>query len=372
MKIGILTYHKACNCGALIQAWALHKVLTRMGHDVSFPSCIKTGVPIFRWQFNRHRRGVFAIIDFIASCRNTLRTALYNGYLRARLAPFKRHYIAECACRAEDLAERYDLLIVGSDQVWNPKCAVPQNYQLYIGNLPCGEVPMIGYAVSCGDGNLDEQTRRELSSAAEHLYSISFREASLGTQLGIANPLVVCDPSLLLDKSDYDELASRKRMVKGEYLFAYCASQTPRLLWKIVDIGKKLGLRVVIAQIYSHWFWNKNLPSNSCVGLTPGEMVSYLRHAKYVVSSSFHGTAVAIANGVRFIHLDSNPEQQSSRAGQLLEHVGLRSRLCHSDGDMDELVNTLKAPYSVDLSKWRRKSLEFLESSLEGLTHKVN
>ena len=36
MKIGILTYHRSNNYGALLQAIALRKVLADMGHEVSF------------------------------------------------------------------------------------------------------------------------------------------------------------------------------------------------------------------------------------------------------------------------------------------------------------------------------------------------
>ena len=36
MKIGILTYHRSHNYGALLQAIALRKVLADMGNDVTF------------------------------------------------------------------------------------------------------------------------------------------------------------------------------------------------------------------------------------------------------------------------------------------------------------------------------------------------
>lgn len=36
MKIGILTYHRAENYGALLQAYGLKTYLSSLGHDVSF------------------------------------------------------------------------------------------------------------------------------------------------------------------------------------------------------------------------------------------------------------------------------------------------------------------------------------------------
>jgi hypothetical protein len=259
MRIGILTYHKACNSGALIQAWALQKVLSGMGHEVSFPSCIETGVPIFKWRFARNHR--FYIIDLIASCRNFLRTMVYNGYLRFRNRDLRRRYIRETACSANELSSKFDLLVVGSDQVWNPRCAVPSNYQLYIGHISGSAVSMVGYAVSGGDNLLDENTRKELQNAYDKFKAVSFREITLGEQLGVKMPIVALDPSLLLSKGMYEEIESKTLdgKMKGDYLFAYSATQNPKVLWKIKELGAKLGVRVVIAQIYAHWFWNRNI-----------------------------------------------------------------------------------------------------------------
>ena len=38
MKIGILTFHRAHNYGAMLQAYALHKLLAKRGHNVEFIS----------------------------------------------------------------------------------------------------------------------------------------------------------------------------------------------------------------------------------------------------------------------------------------------------------------------------------------------
>jgi len=36
MRIGIITYHRAHNFGAVLQAYALYKVLKNQGYDVRF------------------------------------------------------------------------------------------------------------------------------------------------------------------------------------------------------------------------------------------------------------------------------------------------------------------------------------------------
>ena len=35
MRIGIVTFHRAVNYGAVLQTWALYKFLADLGHDVN-------------------------------------------------------------------------------------------------------------------------------------------------------------------------------------------------------------------------------------------------------------------------------------------------------------------------------------------------
>lgn len=336
-----------------------------MGHDVSFPSCIRTGVPILKWRFVHSHK--FFLFGFVASCGSFFKTMVYNGYLRARNHSFKMRHIIEKPCMANELASKYDLLIAGSDQVWNSKCAVPVNYQLYIGNIPDGQVPMVGYAVSGGDGPLDGKTKDELLGAYRRFRAVSFRERTLGEQLGIEKPVVTLDPSLVLSKADYDEIEDKSRPIKGDYLFAYSATQDPKVLMKIKELGNALGVRVVMAQIYSHWFWNKGLPHNDCIGLTPGEMVHHIRHAKYVVSASFHGTAVSIANGARFIHISGRVKPYEGRAFSLLESLGVADRMADVETDVKEMVDVLQRGYSCDIATKKDESLSFLRNAISGI-----
>ena len=60
MRIAILTFHRAYNCGAMLQAWALKTVLERMGHVVEFPICNHVG-ETRRWLYdwvNKEKHGI--------------------------------------------------------------------------------------------------------------------------------------------------------------------------------------------------------------------------------------------------------------------------------------------------------------------------
>ena len=107
-KIGILTFAKGDNYGAVLQAYALAEVLRRMGYGVEFF--------YLTWTTWRHDLAAFVTP------------------LSRRFESFRREYICtfskECHTK-EDLAQAskgLDCCIVGSDQIWNPAITTPVSY----------------------------------------------------------------------------------------------------------------------------------------------------------------------------------------------------------------------------------------------------
>ena len=73
MKIGILTYHRSHNYGALLQAIALRKVLADMGHQVTYivywPNYQQHRDLLFSWKWMiKTQKGIFGKIRYIKNC----------------------------------------------------------------------------------------------------------------------------------------------------------------------------------------------------------------------------------------------------------------------------------------------------------------
>ena len=88
MKIGILTFHRAHNYGAVLQCYALQEILKRMGHQVYV---IDYRQP---WIEDFYR---FISMDMIISCRNLSEVSAYlkrnlKKFLRS---PFRRLYFRQ-------------------------------------------------------------------------------------------------------------------------------------------------------------------------------------------------------------------------------------------------------------------------------------
>ena len=72
MKIGILTYHRSHNYGALLQGIALKEVLVRLGHQVTFidywPAYHRHIYALFSFHWMMARKGIRAKISYLKNC----------------------------------------------------------------------------------------------------------------------------------------------------------------------------------------------------------------------------------------------------------------------------------------------------------------
>ena len=116
MKIGILTYHRSHNYGALLQAIALRKVLSDMGNEVFFidywPNYHRHMYALFsvKWLINRPGRKskLLYIKDCLLHCSvRKQRKQNFDLFISHFILP----YISSCD-------DSYDVIVHGSDQIW--------------------------------------------------------------------------------------------------------------------------------------------------------------------------------------------------------------------------------------------------------------
>lgn len=375
MRIAILTFHRAYNCGAMLQAWALGTILTRMGHIVEFPICNRVGESA-RFEHPRTwRQGIWLFVRSVCyrMCRNLLSLG-FADIQRARYRRFRTTFLHECACLPKDFPSRYDCVIVGSDQVWNP--AITNSWLgLFLGEtIPCA-VPMIAYAASYGDSPLTPKMLYRVAHAAKNRFSVvSVREITAARQLaevGVALAPVVADPTLLLTARDYEAIRAPFR-TRGKVLYAYVLEVSHALVVNIQALARKLGARPIITQAYAFTCLGK--PRNITYGLSPDRLVAYVAQADYTFMASFHGTVFSILFRKPFLswRSEENPDYPS-RPGLLLRDLGLQDRLLTPARglSLDEQADLLATPipdtvYEERLPRLRREGLAFLNAALAG------
>ena len=98
----------------------------------------------------------------------------------------------------------------------------------------------------------------------------------------------------------------------------------------------------------------------------PGDFLSLMYYADYVMTNSFHGTAFSINLNKQFsVYL---PSSFGTRIVSILDLCGLGGRLLEpaeiiSDGKMDETIDYMSV--NVVLDEERRKAHTFLEQALK-------
>lgn len=370
MRIALLTYHRAYNCGAMLQAWALKMVLARMGHDVRIPACNSVGeVPLLKPMPNNGCRGLRWARTILGWLWLNFHLVLTMAVSFRRHRVFRKRFLADEKVYPKDFADHYDLVIVGSDQVWSERHS-KQDGTLFFGESIPKELPIITYATSYGDKFLPDEYVPRVVRAANRCRAIAIREDLIRDQLQdqVKVPMVrVLDPTLLLTSQDYAEIVSND-VPGGDYLYAYVLWATPFVMRVIGELAKRLHIRAIITPVYQRTRW-WHCPSGLTFGISPDRMVGYIKNAKYVITSSFHGTAFSIIYKKPFLSLRELENGMDGRAKTLLEEIGEVKRLANPEFDISTMQASLVAPLDTaeidaKLDRLRAASLAWLEKNV--------
>ena len=366
MRIAIVTFHRAYNCGAMLQSWALKTVLERMGHTVEFPVCNHVGEEK-RWQYdliNREKRGVQALRSFLGRFLLNALSVPNEDILRSRYRRFREAHLPERACAPYDFGKYYDLVVIGSDQVWSVKHTVSEAPLFFAENIPdC--VQKITYAASYGDKPLDDDTIRRVATSLHRFSHISVREPLAQKQLsGLTSRKidVTLDPTLLLTAKDYDEVAYKGNVIREPYLFMYTLSTAPFFVNTAKQLADRLGVKCVIAPCYQYSRFGA--AKGLTYGISPDRLVGLARGAKYVLAGSVHSTVMGLMFNKRFLSLRAQIDEYESRPAALLNRLGCENRLVNPTTSMDEMELLLKCEVhrsAYDLLEVKRnESLKWL------------
>lgn len=360
MKIGIITFHYARNYGAVLQCYALQKVLLSAGHDVTVidyrPSSVAGGYKVF----DIRRFWGATPAKFLRKTRKELRVI---GSRRRRYQAFENFVGSELRLSRtvrgisamENISRDYDMLIVGSDQVWNTKVTKGIDPIYWGGFKRLDKTGLISYAASMEDG-LCHETVDAIQRFLPSFKAISVRENCLANTLdGILKSVgteTVVDPTLLLDASEWNTLA-QEPVISEPYLFFYQVRKSEEAYQLAKRLASDKGLKLVVLSAKPEL---ENSLEVQCA--SPSDFVSLFRHASYVVTTSFHGTVFSLIYGKPFWCVDVN-DGKGSRQMDLLTRLGLSDRVI-SD------VSAIK-DMDIDWDDVHEKMTDMTEMSFEYL-----
>lgn len=333
--VGIVTHPLLWNYGGLLQNFALHQTLKKLGYK---PITLNYVLP------------KLSIVKYF---RFLLKTCLL--FFTSRRRPFvKRKNFYSRLCFFEDFFKKWivktkpfcqyslnllneyniECILVGSDQVWRPQ-RFPPIHDMYL-NFCKNEsnLKRIAYAASFGVDNWEYTPMQSEVCArlVKKFDAVSVREETgvklCKDHLGV-DATWVLDPTLLLNKEDYSAVCADIPNKSKRYLAAYILDMNDNIHNLCETIAAEKNL---IPMFFS---------SGQNASLTVPEWLAMFRDASYVVTDSFHGTVFSIIFGKKFKCLD-NKSRGSARFDSLLK--------LYESGKLNEMRE-----FSLN---WLKKALE--------------
>jgi len=317
MKICTITCQNATNHGARLQCYALAHWLQKQGHEVEvidYRPAYSLDASLCFWPGMSLKNWVKFFLYYPSRKRNIERRKFFDAFSRKYIPLTKQVY------HSIDDLRRYppaaDLYIAGSDQIWNttfPNGTDPA-YYLDFGSV---DKRRESFAASFATERLKPGTELFVKDNLQRFDKITIREQSalkILESLGVAGSLQE-DPVFLLSTSEWDEIADGTGA--GEkYVLVYDFYLGEDIKKEAQKVAKEQGLK-----IYSICHLNLKYADKNFIFAGPETFVSLVKHASYVISNSFHGTAFAMIYGVPFRVLD-RPDGLNIRMHDLLERHG--------------------------------------------------
>ena len=344
MKVGILTFHRAHNYGALLQCFAMQQVLKSMGHDVSV---IDYRQPYIEKMYGIKLRRVLKIIFSLSEIKKYLRS-------KYKYKSFFRKFNLSKRCDAKHIPESYDAYVIGSDQLWSLDCTngIDPVYTGFFHHKPFSRI--VGYAISVNQKSLKIISNEKLKEILENFHTVSFREMFVVDEVLNRTGKKVCqtiDPTLLTDASLWQPLLNSGFMHKN-YVLLYEVrkplNDEHALRKKAERMAEKNNMEVL------------DLAQND---FSVSDFVTAFANAECVVTSSFHACAFALIFQkplCAFLLHDGNDD----RYRDLLAIVGASSFLCELNNEIVDFPMCDYKRIQHKLNIIRNESVDYLERAL--------
>ena len=173
---------------------------------------------------------------------------------------------------------------------------------------------------------------------------------------------IVADPVLLLNKTDWEEIADRPARER-KYIFVYATHLSQTIKDFIGRLQRETGYEVV----YSAFGPKQAIKLRMTKVQSPEEWLGQLIGAEYVITNSFHATAFSVLFHKKFFTVVSGEKSGgiNVRMYDFLNSMSLSDRLfndCPADIPMGE-PDFMSADETI--ARLRADSVAFLQRNLE-------
>jgi len=362
LRVGIITFHRAINYGALLQTYALQEAFKKMGCECNIIDYRSAAIESGHKELK------------LADCRNWQdlgRFIFYSKYHNDKFKKFRNFsaahlnlshpYYSIVELRKE--TSEYDRFICGSDQVWN--CKITNFDKSYFLDFCEDILKKNSYAASFGFNSIPAEYIEYYKALLKNFNYIAVREwqgNAIINALIERNAEVVLDPTMLITKSEWESIARDYKKVKNYILVYGFGRLTATMKIFLEELVAQTGCKIV------HISYSLLKPIKATYEKTvgPTEFLGLFKNARYVVTNSFHGTCFSIIFNKDFF-LEMLPVAQgvNSRLENILDVFDLRTRQIER-GTNDHIKEAIDYDHvNAILHKERQKSLAYLQKVIQ-------
>jgi hypothetical protein len=375
-KIGILTITDYVNYGNRLQNYAAQELLKSLGFEVE--SIVNVTIPEIEtglaFTIKRLKNAlklspatlVKKTVEKLDERKNHEKYLAGQRAKEKSFREFSEKYVSETDFVVSqknipaDLGDRYDYVVVGSDQIWNPKIRYGSSID-FLTFAPKNK--RVALAPSFGVSTIPEKYVARYTKWISEMAFLSVREQAgadiIKKLTGLEAPVHI-DPTLMLTKEHWLSIAQKAKQKPAEkYLLTYfigAVSKKRRQL--ITELAKKNNLKIV--QMAS-------LVDIERYDASPAEFIDYINSASLVCTDSFHAIIFSMQSEKPFVVFDREGKSavMSSRIDTLLSKFKFESR---KYSILEQTNNFFTIDYShvpQILEVERKKVLEYLNNALK-------
>lgn len=369
-KVGIITFHNSYNCGSMLESYAIHKYLLKQNVNneiIDFSSKGQKQLYSVFYKNSDWKKVVKNIILLFYKNKIEFNNEKYEEFKNKNFKLSKKY------SNGEDITDDdYSVVVAGSDQIWN--VTILDSDDAYF--LPwVKSARKVAYAPSFGAKNISKYSNNceKYVQFIRDFNALSIREKNgakwLKELTGIDVDILI-DPTLLLEKEDYEEILDKDITIPEKYIFFYSPGFNNDICKFIKKISEKYKLPVITwgaKNYYTHAIKTRfgfELPQYE----NPAVYLSLIKNATLVFTTSFHGTIFSTIFRKRFFTIKNGEMYgDDDRVITLLESLEMMERLVPYDFDenFDYLKEVDYSEYEITLKKLQEKAQNFLKENVE-------
>lgn len=317
---GIINYWYANDHGAILTAYAIQRLLQKMGYSSRL-------INICPAPYER-----------------------YNGISQKfELKYLNSTYETYNSTTLKNLNSKYKYFIVGSDQVFRAEW-VSDDWFLEFVDI---NTPKIAIAASFGieELNVPKARVKKIRYLLNRFNNISVRESSgisLCQKLGHVKAKLILDPVFLVDKSEFETLLENKYEEK----YCYCYLRD-------LSTAKKLQIQDFCSRNQLIIFWCD-------ANVSIEEFLARIKYAEYFITDSYHGLCFSLIFNKKF-YCYYNKKRGNTRFDSLIEMLKIPQKCFISDESLSLYDINLKSDYksiNANIESFKSESINWILSSL--------